>query len=214
MPDLSPSPQTLRPSGSRFFSEYYAAAFLFLLCLFIAGAFVVLRPLLIEIKQINAETVSRLEAIEQERRYLSSLEQSIAAAKSIPATTLDQVNKALPKDPNIPSLLLQFGVAAARHHVRIDSLSFNPTHAVSAGTDKKTAFSDTVLPLDVTLALRVRSYPDVKRFLTEIESSLRLMDVMGIVASGVGDDLTYTLQLRTYTFAPPAPPGGVKTPRS
>ncbi|MBP9864738.1 type 4a pilus biogenesis protein PilO [Patescibacteria group bacterium] len=211
-PSETPEPQvevaapvtSKAPVGSRFFSEYYVVSFLFLIVAFIGAAFLVLRPLIESIKETNAQTEMQLATIEQERSYFASLEQSVAAAQSIPLTTLDQVNRALPRDTRMPELLVQFGAAAARNQLRIDSISFNPTHTSSAVKDSKATTANLIAPMDITLAIHARNYFDMKRFLTDVETSLRLIDVMGMTTSGVGSDLTYTLQLRTYSFTKPA----------
>ncbi len=207
------TPAVTSPSV-RFFSEYYVVSFLFIIVAFIGGAFLILRPMIETIKETNAQTASRILTIDQERVYVGSLEQSVAAAQSIPSTTLDQVNRALPRDARTPELLVQFGAAAARNQLRIDSIGFNVTHSSSAGADTKTAASSLIAPLDITIAIHAHNYFDMKRFLTDIETSLRLIDVTGMTTSGVGTDLTYTLQLRTYSFVPPVRTAAVipKTP--
>jgi Tfp pilus assembly protein PilO len=181
--------------SSRLFTEYYASAFLFLLAAFVLVAFFVLRPLILRIREINSLTQSRIDRISSERGYLSSLEQSVAAAQTIPPTTLDDVQRALPNDQNIPSLLVQFGSAAVNNNLRIDSISFSDTRLAA-----KSATTSLVIPLDVGLTIHARTYFDVKRFLSEVETSLRIMDVITISSSGAGGELSYTLQLRTYTF--------------
>lgn len=202
-PSAQPSVITEKTFGTRFFTEYYVVSFLFLIVAFIGGAFLVLRPLIETIKETNAQTESELLTIQQERTYFASLEQSVAAAQSIPSTTLDQVNRALPRDTRMPELLVQFGAAAARNQLRIDSISFNATHSSSASTNAKTSSSNLIAPLDVTLAIHAHNYFDMKRFLSDVETSLRLIDVIGMTTSGSGTDLTYTLQLRTYSFNAP-----------
>lgn len=187
---------------SRFFTEYYAAAVLGVIALTIVLAMVFLRPHILTIKEINAQTESQLVLISRERAYLASLDQSVAAAQSIQPTTLDQVHRALPNDPQIPSILVQFGSAALRHNVRIDALTFSQTHVVAPAAKQASSTASSIVPLDVNLVLRARNYFDVKRFLADVESSLRLMDVTGIAASGIGNELSYALQLRTYSFAP------------
>lgn len=191
-------PKAAKPSKgpSRFFTEYYAAAFLFLVTAFIGAAFVVLWPSLSQIKETNAQTESQLALIAQERSYVDSLDQSIAAVQSIPAASLEQVSKALPADPQVPSLLVQFGSAADRNRIQIGSIDFS--QPVTAA--QKSGSATNVVPMDINLTLQARSYFDVKRFLTDIESSLRLLDVVGISASQSATQVTYSLQLRTYTF--------------
>lgn len=195
---LSPSPSS---EPSKFFTDYYAAAVLLLVILFLAGSLWVIRPPILLTKETNAQTLLRLQTLNQERAYLSSLQQSVIAAQSIPPTILDQVNQALPDDPNVPLILLQISSAAARHQLRVDSLAItSPPRIVSS---LQNAVDRSIVPLEVTLGIRSHNYFDIKRFFADVESSLRLMDVIGITASGAGDELSYLIQLKTYAFASP-----------
>ncbi len=194
--------------SSRIFTEYYAALMLFLIAGFVAGAVLVLRPLLLGIKETNAATEARLQSIDAERAYLASLEQSVAAAEAIPSDALDNVVRALPNESNTPLLLVQFEAAAARHAVRIDSVNFIESKPVSA---KAAAAAPLVQPVEVNLVIRAKSYFDVKRFLADVEGSLRLMDVVGITATSGSGELRFLLQLRTYTFVPTISRGAATT---
>jgi hypothetical protein len=206
MSSLTPSLTTSENASpaqrsSRIFTEYYAALMLFLIAGFVAGAVLVLRPLLLDIKETNAATEARLQSIDTERAYLASLEQSVAAAEAIPSDALENVVRALPNGTNEPLLLVQFEAAAARHGVRIDSVNFTESKPVVA---KAKATASLVQPVEVNLVIRAKSYFDVKRFLADVEGSLRLMDVVGITATSGTGELRFLLQLRTYTFVPTA----------
>lgn len=197
-----------KKAPSRLFTDYYATAVLILIAVFVGVAFFVLRPMIIDIKETNAQTATRLETLDQQRAYLTSLSQSVAASKSISPEALDQVNRALPSDADIPLLLLQFSAAAAQRNIKIGSISFSePQPARTAGTSAPSpaggaTTTRAVIPMDVSLTLNAQNYIDVKRFLADLESSLRLMDVVGISTSPSGKDkeTAYQLQLRTYTF--------------
>jgi len=200
------------PKGpSKLFTDYYGSVFLLLIAAFLLAAFFVLKPELDDIKQTNAQTTSQIELINRQRNYLQSLQQSVAAAQTIPPTTLQQVDRALPDDPSIPSLLVQFGSAAASNNVRIDSMNFTeptvatqPAATAKPGSANPVASNPQIRKIDISLAIHAYSYFDVKRFLSDLESSLRLLDVTGITASGAGGQVTYALTLRSYTFAPTA----------
>ncbi|MFZ2803740.1 MAG: hypothetical protein WA001_00805 [Patescibacteria group bacterium] len=201
------------PKGpSVLFTEYYGAAFLFLIAVFVGASFFVLRPQLDAIKQTNAQTTAQLENIARQRAYLSSLQQSVAAAQTIPATTLDEVNRSLPDDIDVPSLLVQFGGAAASNNVRIDSLTFSSIQAASTpapsatGAGSKPALDPNVRAVTIDVVVHAFNYFDVKRFLSDIETNVRMMDVTAITASGSGSQLSYSLELQTYVFVPSGQP--------
>ncbi len=187
--------------SSRIFTEYYAALMLFVIAGFVAGAVLVLRPLLLDIKETNASTEARLQAIDMERAYLASLEQSVAAAEAIPSDALENVVRALPNESNTPLLLVQFEAAAARHGIRIDTVNFTESKPTNA---KAAAAASPIQPVEVNVVIRAKSYFDVKRFLADVEGSLRLMDVIGMTATSGTGELRFLIQLRTYTFVPVA----------
>jgi Tfp pilus assembly protein PilO len=189
---------------SSLFVDYYGAIVLLVIGLAIGSAVIFLRPIINDIKQTNAQIEQRIGTIQDERRYLSTLEQSVAAAESIPSDTLQKVEDALPDDSAIPSLLLQFGDAAARHGLRIDNISFVDNRPVVNAP--RAATTTGVLPVDITVSLRARNYLDVKRFLTDVESSLRLLDIVGMTSGQTGNELAYTLQFRSYVFSPQTRP--------
>jgi Tfp pilus assembly protein PilO len=205
-PEIEPQKKpekTFRPSP--YFVEYYGAIVLLVIGLAVASSVIFLRPIIKEIKAVNAEIEQRILTLEDERRYLSTLEQSVAAAQSIPSDTLQKVETALPDESSIPSLLLQFGDAAGRHGLKIDNISFTDIRPLGTGPGVR-ATSTNVLPVDITVALRARNYLDVKRFLTDVESSLRLLDVTGMSSGVTGSELAYTLQFRAYVFSPQTRP--------
>lgn len=206
MPNLAPQmqkPEKTEKHPSRFFTEYYAAAFLFLISAFVILAFLFVKPLIDQIKETNAMTQSEVALTDSERAYLSSLDASIAAAETISPTVLDRVALALPTDANVPSLLVQFGSAAYANGIKIDNIAFNEGKAATRSASS--SGTTQVVPLDITLAVHSRSYFDIKRFLSALETSLRVMDVQGMAASGGEGDAFYNLQLRTYVFNSPAP---------
>ncbi len=194
---------------SRFWTDYYASAFLFLIAVFVVVAFILLRPMILRIKETNAKTTQALQIIERERAYLASLSQSVAAAKTIPPDALEAVGRALPADANLPLLLVQFGTVAEQNNIKIGSISFAEGPPQGSSRQATATTTSVVIPLEVNVTLNARNYFDVKRFLVELESSLRLMDVVGISTSQAGSGRTessYQLQLRTYIFGVPKTP--------
>lgn len=188
---------------SKLFTEYYVVAFLFLIAAFAGTAIFVHRPLITKIKMLNADTQSKLMEIDNERNYLKSVEGSVAAAQSIPSDVLSEVDHALPTSQNIPSLLVQFGSAALSNNVQIDTISF--TEGAQAAGTQTSLPSGMIAPLDVNLSVRAASYFEMKRFLADIEGSLRVMDILTMMSAGdtPGVSTGYSIQLRTYSYIPP-----------
>ncbi len=188
---------------SRLFTEYYGSMVFVMFAFFLVISFGFLKPIIDHVKDANAQTTTSLTTADNERAFLASLDRSISAAKSIPPLVLDQVVEALPNDPNTPSLLVQFDAAAVRNNVRIISVSINEPKLVIPTTQKTTG--PQVFPMDINLSIAAKNYFDMKRFLGDLETSLRVMDPAAISTGGIveGGDITFTLQLKTYVFAQP-----------
>lgn len=199
------TPQPEKPKAqAKLLTQYYGVTVLFLIALFLLVSFGFLRPMIQDTKQANAETESILQQAQNERAYLASLDASIGAAQSIPSLVLKQVTEALPNETDTPSLLIQLDAAASRNAVKIQGVTFNEPKAAPTAANKPVTTQ--VLPVDITLTLAARNYFDVKRFLTDLETSLRLMDVVGISTGGSvvdGQEFSFTVQVKTYTFSNP-----------
>lgn len=202
------APPPEQKAQSKILTQYYGASVLFLIAIFLVVSFGFLRPMIEDIKQANAETESVLQTAQNERAYLSSLDASIGAAQSIPAITLKQVTDALPDAVDTPSLLVQFDAAAARNAVKVQAVNVSEQKAApNATVQARTGTAGQVLPVDITLTLSAKNYFDVKRFLADVETSLRVMDVVGISTGGAtvdGQEFSFTVQVRAYTFSHPA----------
>ncbi|MFH1620805.1 MAG: hypothetical protein ABIB04_01835 [Patescibacteria group bacterium] len=201
-PKKQASPVDKTKKHSKIFVEYYASIFLFLIAAYIGLAFFILIPIIQNIRKTNAEIENQIGLIQQERAYLSALEQSVAAAEAIPEVTLDRVDEALPYEAKFPSLIRQFGYASEKNNVRIDSLNILEAKVAPVVQAGRVATStEMILPVDINISLRAMNYFDVKRFLADIETNMRLMDVIGLSSSFNGAEFNYTIQMRTYLFA-------------
>lgn len=183
---------------SRLLVEYYGTVFFLMLLAFFGVAFFILKPKVDEIKATNTHVETTLLVLDADRAYLNSLEQSIGAAQNISPTVLDEVDQALPRDSRIPELLVLFGSTAERDGVRVTNIAFADTRVTN------TAVTTSVAELQISLNVNAISYPQIKRFLRDIEGSLRLMDIIGINVSTHGEESAYAIQLKTYTYRPPA----------
>lgn len=191
--DTIPAPE--QKKTSKLWTEYYGTVFFFAALAFIVAAGSVVKPKLDELKRSNAQIVGSLETLENERRYLNSLEQSVAAAGSISSEMLDQVDRALPRRKGIPELLVLFENTAVRDGVKISSLTF-------AEQEPAARVTSTVGELSVALSVSAKNYPQIKKFIRDLEVSLRLLDITGINVSTRGEESGYAIQLKTYTYNP------------
>lgn len=184
---------------SRLFTEFYLAMFLFLIAAGVAAAYFILRPLIDEIKGTNVQTEQTVMQAQNERAYLASLERSIAAAQGISPDVFEKVNQAIPDDSNIPSLLVQMGDVAKRNGVRITNIGFS---------ESKGGGTANVQPVEISLSLIAPGYFDMKRYLSDLEHSLRVLDVLSLSTAGTdgAGNVSFTITVRGYVFAPPATP--------
>ena len=181
---------------SRFWTNYYGAIYFFLLLGFFAGAMILLRPAIVSFRETNQLVESKIGDIQRRTEYVSALDRSIAAAKAIDEKTLVRISQTLPSEAHVPLLLLQIGSAATRNQLKLSAISFAQTK-VSA---TKGAVMSSAIPIEISLTVQGKTYADVKRFLSDVESSARLLDVTGLSASGKPGDYNYAIQLRTYMY--------------
>lgn len=201
-----PVKEKKKKKPSRLFVDYYGVMFLLLVAVFILAGFTLLWPLISEFKMANAEIESSVVTLKYERDYLESLQRSVAAAETIPPDTLMRVDEALPRRVGLPKLLQTMSLIAEQNGVSLSSVQFNEPKQSPAETQQARALSAT--PLDINLTLGSPSYAATRRFLESVERNLRVLDVQQITVTSneQSGELTYTLQLRTYTLSAPVPP--------
>jgi Tfp pilus assembly protein PilO len=188
---------------SRLLTGYYGSAFFLLTLAFISAAVFVLKPKLDNVKTVNAQIQKSLLQLSNERTYLDSLEQSIAAAGVIPMTVLSRAEQALPNEPLIPELLVLFSSIAERDQVKISNITFAEVRPKATAAKGRISSTSTVSEIQINLSVAADNYPQIKRFLRSVERSLRIVDIQGInVTSGTGDETLYSIQAKTYVYRP------------
>jgi hypothetical protein len=181
-------------------ADYYSTSFFLLVLFFLAASAIVLLPLMNQLKTKNAELGADIERLAQERGYLQSLEQSIQSAENISPTVLNRVDHALPRDSNIPELLTLLGSVSEMDGVKLNSVNFTDVKSTQArGAASATS---SVMQTQINISVSAANYPQIKRFLGHLESSLRLLDVVGINVSSDGEKAMYAIQLTTYAYRP------------
>lgn len=177
--------------------HYYQSIFLLLIMLFIASGYFVLNPLIAEFKKTNESIRVKLQEKDDANAFLSSVDRSIAAAKSISPETLDRINESLPKEVQIPILLKTFAQLADQNGVEMSGIQFSPQGAQS---DSPTYSGYSLAPIQISLSIQAPGYLVMRKYLEDLQTNIRLMDVKSISVSG--DDSTgafsYSLELMTY----------------
>ncbi|MFZ6015975.1 MAG: type 4a pilus biogenesis protein PilO [Patescibacteria group bacterium] len=194
---VAPQTKVNKPKRpSKIFTEYYGSLILLLLALLVGAGFFVIKPQIDEYKDMRAYTESLRQETNNENTYLAGLKRSVAAAQTIAPGVLEKVDKALPHHFRIPEMLVHMGNAANAANVEIGSISFDaPSGVISKGLQE----------VNVTMTLKADGYTSLKKFLHELEVSLRIIDVQTITVSGFGtDSASFSLQMTAYYYADPA----------
>lgn len=196
------------PSG--LWTEYYGAAVLLLIAAFLGVGYVLLNPLVTRFKELNRDIESQTIVLQDERAYLDSLDQSIAAAEAIPSDTLEKVNEALPREIGIPKLLETMSRIADQNRVSLNSVQFNKVTAEDTAALRGKTIR--IRPIDMNIALLSPGYVQTRAFLEDLETNLRVLDVKNIAvnANEQTGELTYNILLTAYSIEPI--PKGVAAP--
>jgi Tfp pilus assembly protein PilO len=188
-----------RKEPGKFFREYYGAAFLFLVAAFILAGYFFLYPLVQEFKTINQEIQSQSQVLTDERTFLDTLNQSIAAAQAIPADVLMRVNEALPREIEIPKLLQNMSRIAEAHGVGLTSVQFSEPPASPAA--QTGGAGPTLVPVEISMKVDAPDYATMRAYLEDIERNLRVLDMrtINVTANEQTGELTYEIRVVAYS---------------
>lgn len=188
---------------SKLLVQYYASTFLLLITLFLVTGYVLLKPMIDELKRTNETVEVRLLEVEQGNAFLNSVDASIAIAKDIPEDVLLRVDEALPKREDIPKLLKMFAQIGLSNDVEISSISFGATG--NAIGESISGFS--LAPVEISLSVKSPGYLAMREFLHDIETNIRLMEVQSISVNTdeAEGSFSYTLQLQSYILQKASP---------
>ncbi|MDF1496578.1 MAG: hypothetical protein P1P90_00780 [Patescibacteria group bacterium] len=186
------APKFKKPS--KVFTEYYSSIILILITILVGAGYLVIKPKIDEYKAILASAESIKVNLENEQVYLSGLRRSVSAAQSISPDVLEKVDEALPRSFSIPDTLVLLNRSAVASGVEIKNIVFSP---ISDTNSKKVSLQSMQLSLSITAP----NYTTLKKFLSTLEVSLRMIDIqMLTVANFTEDGSDFSLQLRTYYY--------------
>lgn len=183
---------------SKIFTDYYGSLFLLLIAVYVVLGFFVIKPKIDANKDLNYQIMSTQQTSDNDRLYFDSLSRSVAAAKSIDSEVLKKVDLALPRTAGIPDLLVQLSAAAELNGVALSNVVFeNSSEAVATQT------AGEVKIVNATLTVTAKDYVTLKKFLSTLETSLRIFDVQTVTISGFGEDgVSFSVQLKSYYYPP------------
>lgn len=176
---------------------------------FIAGSFYVyfslIVPALSEVHRLRGERVAteidlaEFKKAAEETRNLQRTYQSVEAFRS-------NLSQLLPTKENIPPLMNQVYGLAALNQVAVSGVDFQISPPEPAG-------SRLVFPMSkITVSVRFSGkYDDMKRFLKDLESNLRMFDIRSVNISGGGRaDPLLDVSLTFDTYFQPRLAGGIR----
>lgn len=122
---------------------------------------------------------------------LSELKKLAENYSQLLKSDIEKIEKILPSEEDIPGLLVQLENTAKNNIFNILSLDINSIQSLS-----KNKQNDSIKKLAITLTIEGGGYTDLKLFLSQLESNLRLFDVEALNFTS-GSNL-YTLNISTY----------------
>ncbi|MBD3252089.1 hypothetical protein GF380_06630 [Candidatus Uhrbacteria bacterium] len=189
---------------SKLFTDFYGIVFLFLIGAFLGGGYLLLNPMYAEFKSLNGKIETELQTLSSERAFLDSLDRSIAAADAIPEETLDRVERALPREIGVPTMLLEVSQIAGQSGVNLISVQFAPVTESAEDADARPLGRSTLElePVALSLSIEAPGYQAMRSFLYNLEQSLRVMDVNTIAVTGnpSNDMMSYSVELTAYSI--------------
>ena len=183
------------------FRQYYKYVTIFsCFALFLLGYFFALNPKLGAARLIASEKIvleqKKKAGLESKLKYLQDLD---VKRKNFSAAEIEKFNSTLPAKPLTSELLAVLEEIARASNVLIEGMEFVVVDENSDAVDLEQEFSylpANVRTIDVNLSVRQGPYDSLKLLMDNIEKSLRLMDVVSLQYSPVGN--SYNLTLRSY----------------
>jgi len=207
--NASPQEPVFHRRPSKAFVEYYAVTFLLFAACTIGGGYELLQPKILQFRSVNEEITAQLKEAEGARMYLDSLNTSIASASKVSPDALQRVNEALPKQLNIPKLLQTMDEISRVNNIDMGSVQFSPGAPIVSTLSN----SFSLIPIKTSIGIEASGYRDMKDFLMDLETNVRLIDIDSISVNGDKDGkVSYTLQMTTYSLGEPTTPTPVSIP--
>lgn len=194
------APKTAKTSFMQtWFLQYYKLATAGVCFIVLAAGYWFIISPKIDSAQNIATTVLQEEqdkeaALKKRIEYLVNLE---SARSQIPDEDIRRINDMLPSEPGIPELLASLESIATASFVKLESIQFSKVAAAAPGDKNKAS----TLPggaqgLEIQLTVANTPYSNVKTLVSNIEKSLRLLDVAALIYSPGAK--SYSLTARSY----------------
>jgi Tfp pilus assembly protein PilO len=172
----------------------------------IAGAlfFFLGRPQLSALDSLRQEKDSYKQAIDDLHKVEARKNELLAKLESVPAEDQRKINIILPEKPNIVALVSEIDSIASKRGITVRNINSGQQASFSGAVGEvppEKNYSLTTLSFDFD-----SSYDNMKYLLTELEGSLRLLDIRS-VDFGVSDKAgqqTYKVSMDVYWAGSPS----------
>lgn len=186
------------------------------LLLLIAGAafFGYTRPTYTKVEGLKQEAAQLDGLLSEASEFQKLKSQLMERYNALPSETLARLNKLLPDHVDNVRLILDVDSLAAQDQLSLDNVIINTTSDASAASAANQAAgpagvlgamsADKTVYDSLTLQFKtVGTYEHFTQFLRQLQSSLRLVDVVGLSATSNGnlDSQGKTVKEPTYTFS-------------
>ncbi len=168
-------------------------------CLLVLGLgyWLLISPKIEKVQNI-ASTVLREEQTKQAAlkvriEYLVNLE---TLRNQIAEEDITRIGQMLPSEPGVPELFASLESIALESFVKLENIQFSKLETKKDGGDKRSIVPGGAEALEIQLTVANTPYSNVKTLVTNIETSLRLLDVMALLYSPAAK--TYSLTVRSY----------------
>jgi Tfp pilus assembly protein PilO len=141
--------------------------------------FVLIKPELAELSNGGRlDLSSRQEILKEQKEYLNKLQELKVQAEKINRAELEKINYVLAEKIDVPDILKQIKILGEQSGLTLTGFEFETVAGV----------------LTLKMNFEKGTYPMIKKYLSEIEKNIRIMDVKEISLIGIGNKLSLTLE--------------------
>jgi Tfp pilus assembly protein PilO len=170
--------------------KFKLISILIVLIILILSFLFVLKPKYDEVSQARQELASNQQEFADQKIYLDDIKKLISDYQKINSADVEKINKVLPAEEDIAGLFVQVEAMAKESGLNLLGLDI-----AEKGETPELAKSK-IKELDITLNLAGGDYSAFKKFLSVVESNLRMMEIISI--NFAPEAATYALNLKTY----------------
>lgn len=183
--------------------QYYRYITVFVcLIIFILGYFFIIFPKFGVAKNVNniilIDAKTKQTALKKRIEYLTNLENR---RKQMPSDDLARIDEILPSEPGVPEIFASIQGIGIESGAIIESIQLAKVVPTISNKEEISSVPVISLPagvsaLEINITVSSTDYNSVKTLLTNIEKSLRLMDIIGLTYDPSAK--SYNLIIRSY----------------